>query len=83
MALQRALEMEQGERADRTRRNLEYSQRLTTANWATQVSQHMNERMDEWMNRIVSVTNSCFLSLRISFLLWGRVLGSTAFIVSA
>eukprot|EP01032_Pedospumella_encystans_P014145 gene14145-16269_t len=37
MALQRALEMEQGERADRTRRNLEYSQRLTTANWATQV----------------------------------------------
>ena len=38
MALQRALEMEQGERADRTRRNLEYSQRLTTANWATQVS---------------------------------------------
>ena len=38
MALARSLEMEATERADRMRRNLEYSQRLTTTNWATQVN---------------------------------------------
>lgn len=38
MALARSLEMDPTERADRMRRNLEYSQRLTTTNWATQVS---------------------------------------------
>ena len=37
LALQRSLEMDDIERADRMRRNLEYSKRLTTANWATQV----------------------------------------------
>ena len=32
-----ALEMSDNERADRTRRNLEFSTRLTTANWALHV----------------------------------------------
>jgi trehalose-phosphatase len=37
LALHRSLEMDPHERADRMRRNLEYSKRLTTNNWATQV----------------------------------------------
>eukprot|EP00601_Ochromonadales_sp_CCMP2298_P017181 CAMPEP_0173233894 /NCGR_PEP_ID=MMETSP1142-20121109/9889_1 /TAXON_ID=483371 /ORGANISM="non described non described, Strain CCMP2298" /LENGTH=1021 /DNA_ID=CAMNT_0014163805 /DNA_START=97 /DNA_END=3159 /DNA_ORIENTATION=- len=37
LALNRALEMDPVERADRMRRNLEYSVRLTTTKWATQV----------------------------------------------
>ncbi len=36
-ALLLALEMNKSERFDRTRRNLEFSTRLTTTNWATQV----------------------------------------------
>ena len=36
-ALRRALEMGRSERADRMRRNLEFSTRLTTSNWAVQV----------------------------------------------
>ena len=37
LALHKALTMKAGERADRMRRNLEYSVRLTTSNWAVQV----------------------------------------------
>eukprot|EP00600_Ochromonadales_sp_CCMP1393_P004943 CAMPEP_0174970528 /NCGR_PEP_ID=MMETSP0004_2-20121128/9438_1 /TAXON_ID=420556 /ORGANISM="Ochromonas sp., Strain CCMP1393" /LENGTH=1105 /DNA_ID=CAMNT_0016220279 /DNA_START=122 /DNA_END=3439 /DNA_ORIENTATION=- len=37
LALSRSLNMAPVERADRMRRNLEYSTRLTTSNWATQV----------------------------------------------
>ena len=37
LALERSLAMDPAERVDRMRRNLEFSKRLTTTNWATQV----------------------------------------------
>lgn len=41
--LLKALEMSDSERADRTRRNLEYSRRLTTGNWAREVLRDLKE----------------------------------------
>merc|ERR1712188_216951 len=40
-ALRRVLEMGRSERADRMRRNLEFSTRLTTNNWTLQVLQDL------------------------------------------